>query len=316
MDRFRSAERARIAVLTAAMAILTLASCSVGATGPFSTESFSTESSSAPTVTLPPGPSVRSYPTAPATSHAASAPPSASATTAPSPSPSLPPADLVGRLQGVTSLDACERLAWLTDDHGAEWKVAWPRGYEIRFEGEAPVLVSPEGLVVAEAGALIGVDGTIQSNVGSFCISATGFAASRVVFIDPPVIPARTPRPTTPTPPPPTPTPSPQHPPADLIGEFAGDSQGPCSLIVVLDAEGYGDVWKMRWPDGYRTKFDSIASQIHLVDPTGSTIATTGDLIGVDGAPVADGGITTAAAWGCDFPVFAATRVVFVIPVS
>jgi hypothetical protein len=191
VDRFRSAGSARIALFTAATAVLILASRSVGATGPASTKPSATPTATGPPVTST-GPST---PTATSTSGATVVHASASATPVPTPSPALPPADLVGRLEGVTPLDACERLTWLTDARDENWKVAWPPGYHIRFEGQAPVLVSPDGLVVAEAGALIGVDGTIRSDVGSFCISATGFAASSIVFIDPPVMPARTPSP-------------------------------------------------------------------------------------------------------------------------
>lgn len=82
----------------------------------------------------------------------------------PSPRPSAlatmrPPADLVGAFVGSRQLEG--GCAWVRDrSTDKTWEVRWPEGYRVGFEGDAPLLISPAGEVVARSGDLIGVRGT------------------------------------------------------------------------------------------------------------------------------------------------------------
>lgn len=100
------------------------------------------------------------------------------------PQPSPTPVDTIaGLLSGSRQLEG--GCAWVRDEStGTSWEVTWPEGYWVRFEGDAPLLVSPSGDVVARQGDRIGLRGTDRSPLGSFCMVGTPFTATEISFID------------------------------------------------------------------------------------------------------------------------------------
>lgn len=295
-------------MMAAAMAAATLNSCSLGAIGGPSPPPGPTETQTSTDVPTSRAPEPTSSATATARASDSRNLPSPSQSIAPS--RSFPGADLVGTLfiglQG-NAVDYC--AVGLIDSTGKFWEVFWPDGYRLVPDGSSAALISPQGTVVASDGSLIGVDG--NGSGGSFCMIGEPFEATSIKFVDPPVLPERTP---VPPPAAPTPSPTPSHPPADLVGHLAGDSTPGCGLLVP-DASGTPKPWKVHWPDGYRVSFGP-GSGVALISPDGSEIAHFWDLVGVDGTPAgANGmGVVPAAAFGCDWPVFDATEVVFEIP--
>lgn len=93
-----------------------------------------------------------------------------------------PTADLVGTLGGDRQLEG--GCAWLdvTPERSAvdaeRVQPSWPEGYQIRFE---PVrLIGPGGQVVAEAGDVLRVDGTLRPDLVTVCMVGPVFQVTRV----------------------------------------------------------------------------------------------------------------------------------------
>lgn len=86
-----------------------------------------------------------------------------------------PQADLAGVFVGGAQLEG--GCAWVVDDNQKSWEVLWPEGYRVEFEGDAPLLVSPDGAVVARSGDRIGVNGSANAFVDGELIVKFSVAA-------------------------------------------------------------------------------------------------------------------------------------------
>ncbi len=76
---------------------------------------------------------------------------------APQPSPATVDT-IAGPFSGSGQLEG--GCAWVSDESTGTWEVMWPDGYRVGFEGDAPLLISPAGEVVARHGDRIGLRGT------------------------------------------------------------------------------------------------------------------------------------------------------------
>lgn len=84
--------------------------------------------------------------------------------------------ELTGTLGGDAELEG--GCAWLDADDGTRYEVAWPDGYEVRFE---PLeLVGPDGETVARDGDTLHVTGELAEDAVSFCMVGTMFQAQEV----------------------------------------------------------------------------------------------------------------------------------------